>query len=306
MASNSLRGVTTNLPRYFGYDFYSTTSDASDLNARYMLERQIDPSSAYYALSNQQEWYYVLYPGKTVVKTLTIGDMRRYEILQDVKKQDSTFTVMTKFNSANVPLYRTATVYLRLAEAINRMGYPDVAFAILKDGINEDLSTYVLQGDSTDLLVTGRYIRPESYKLLRTTLPFCSDENVDLFEDNWGIHSRGTNYTMGAFSPYQLSTIVGQKISEMTTRDGFVAKGNLNDTIMAVEDLLCDEMALEFAFEGSRFGDLTRIALHRNNTADPINVYGANYGGRWLSKKLAYKNPTKDLTDEKNWYLPFK
>ena len=309
MAANKLRGVTTELPLYFGYDFYSTTSGSSDRSARYLLERQIDPSATYLSLNRQQGWYYEPSSSSgssTVIKTLTIGDMRRYETLQDVKKQDSTFTVMTKFISANVPLYRAATVYLRLAEAINRMGYPDVAFAILKDGINEDLSTYVQKGDSTDLLVTGRYIRPESYQLLCTTVPFCSDENIALFEDNWGIHSRGTNYTMGSFSPYQLSTVVGQKISEMTARDGFVAKGNLNDTIMAVEDLLCDEMALELAFEGSRFGDLTRIALHRNNTADPINVYGANYGSRWLSKKLAYKNPTKDLTDEKNWYLPFK
>jgi len=309
MAANKLRGVTTELPIYFGYDFYSTTSGSSDRNARYLLERQIDPSSAYLSLNRQQEWYYEPASSSgssTVIKTLTIGDMRSYETLQDVKKQDSTFTVMTKFISANVPLYRAATIYLRLAEALNRLGYPDVAFAVLKDGLNDNLSSYVLKGDSTDLIVTGRYISPDSYQMLCTAIPFCSEEYSSIFENNWGIHSRGTNYTQGAFSPYQFNSIVGKKISEMTVRDGFAPKGVLSDTIMAVEDLLCDEMALELAFEGCRFGDLTRIASHRNNATDAVNVYGSNFGGKWLAKKLAFKNPTKDLTDEKNWYLPFK
>jgi hypothetical protein len=77
---------------------------------------------------------------------------------------------------------------------------------------------------------------------------------------------------------------------------------NLNDTINAVEDLICDEMALELAFEGSRFGDLTRIARHKNNAG----WYTANYGSQWLADKLAFKNPAVNLKDERNWYLPFQ
>ena len=61
-------------------------------------------------------------------------------------------------------------------------------------------------------------------------------------------------------------------------------------------------MALELAFEGSRFGDLTRIARHKNQAGH----YGSNYGSHWLAQKLAYKNPVFDLTNEQNWYLPFK
>ena len=78
--------------------------------------------------------------------------------------------------------------------------------------------------------------------------------------------------------------------------------GNLNDTINAVEDLICDEMALELAFEGNRFGDLTRIARHKNQAG----LYGNNYGSKWLSDKLAFKNPKVSLLEEKNWYLPMK
>ena len=74
------------------------------------------------------------------------------------------------------------------------------------------------------------------------------------------------------------------------------------DTINAVEDLICDEYALELAFEGNRFYDLCRLARHKNQAA----LYGSNFGSLWLARKLAYKHPMKDLTDPKNWYLPFK
>lgn len=36
-----------------------------------------------------------------------------------------------------IPIYRKSLIWLRLAEAINRAGYPEFAFAILKDGINQ-------------------------------------------------------------------------------------------------------------------------------------------------------------------------
>lgn len=303
LAANRLRGVTTELPSYFGYDFYSTTGGEASSYERYLLERQIDSSPSYVALSNAQDYYYNASAtgGSTVVRTAEFGDLRRLVTMRQISKEDSLFCVMIKFNGANVPIYRTSTVYLRLAEAINRMGYPDAAFAILKDGINEDLLTYVAKGDSLDK-EAGRYIRQETADFLSSTVPFLSAENISSFDDNWGIHSRGTYYTRGKFSPYQLDTIVGMKIDELKLKYGITPTGTLNDTINAVEDLICDEMALELAFEGCRFNDLTRMARHKNLAA----LYGSNFGSQWLAKKLAYKNPVVSLLDEKNWYLPFK
>ena len=297
LASNQLRGITTELPRYFGYDFYSTTSGSSTSTSRYLVERQIDASKAYYELSQKQEWYYVpssvSNTATTIVKTALIGDLRRLATMRTVSKQDSIFSVMTKFTSANVPIYRTATIYLRLAEAINRMGQPEAAFAILKDGIKDDPSTSYL------------YFHPSDYddrmgtlEFLEKVVPFLAKENSAYFNANWSIHSRGAGYTQGAFTGYQLDTLVAQKMAELKISP----VGNLNDTINAVEDLLCDEMALELAFEGNRFGDLTRIARHKNQAA----LYGSNYGSKWLADKLAFKNPKVSLLDEKNWYLPFK
>ena len=296
LASNQLRGVTTDLPRIFGFDFYSTTAGSMSSNARYLVERQIDPSEAYTALNNSQTYYYTPTTSQsagTIVMEAELGDLRFYETFDQTQKSDSTFSVMVKYNAANVLLYRTATVYLRLAEAINRMGYPDAAFAILKDGIAPSMLT-----------TRPSYLSDGAMQMLQTTVPFLSSENREKFTNNWGIHSRGTYYTQGEFSPYQMDTIVGKKIQQLKD-DALLAytpTGTKADTINAVEDLICDEMALELAYEGSRFGDLTRMARHKNVAGHN----GGNFGSRWLNRKLSYKTGDDRLLDERNWLLPLK
>ena len=46
---------------------------------------------------------------------------------------------INKISSSKVTLYRRTMVYLRYAEALNRAGYPQTAFAILKYGICDDI-----------------------------------------------------------------------------------------------------------------------------------------------------------------------
>ncbi|MBQ9654942.1 MAG: RagB/SusD family nutrient uptake outer membrane protein [Prevotella sp.] len=304
MAVNRLNGETTDLPRLFGYDFYTTDVKVTEQGALtfvqgydniYILEREIDPSPAYLSLAASQDYYYVPESATTDagnVKTLTaLGDLRRYQTLSYVTKNDSSYYEMSKYEGANIPIYRGTTVYLRLAEAVNRMGYPDAAFAILKDGLNLQVST-----DTT-------YIKPETQEMLRTTLPFFSPENIETFSYNHGIHSYGSGYTSGTFSPYQYDAIVGGKLLNISNQFGLsIAEPTQADYINAVEDLICDEYALEFAFEGNRFGDLCRLARHKN----AAGTYGADFGSRWLASKLAFKNPVVNLADPQNWYLPFQ
>jgi hypothetical protein len=93
-----------------------------------------------------------------------------------------------------------------------------------------------------------------------------------------GIHSRGCGdanvddyYTIGA------------KIAELTGNDPLIGAGDaLRDSIRAVEEFLIDEMALETCFEGHRFGDLMRIAMHR--AADNGGGYAEN---DFLAKRVA-------------------
>ena len=305
MASNRLRGVVTSLPGLFGYDFYATSG------SKYLVERQIEASDAYKTLSNAQEFYYRPVGTKDTILTAPLGDLRRYVTFQTATKNDSTFNVMTKFTNANIPIYRGATVYLRLAEAINRWGYPDLAFAILKEGIGVSLADRVITTPE-EAKVRRQYIRPESFRILVDELPFLTeqitkgttkdDTTYTSRYSNAGIHARGTYQSDATRSPYLLDNIAGLKIAELEAKGLLARTGTINDTINAVEDLICDEMALELAYEGTRFGDLTRLARHKNRAG----WFGTNFGSAWLANKLAYKHPVVDLKDEKNWFLPFQ
>ena len=296
--SNIRYGAITNLPLYFGIDLYSNEPG-------YIDEVQMKASDSYMALSESQDYYYA--SNASTLSTLVVdharlGDARYKGLLRERVDGDSLKTWVQKYVNPQVRVYRTSTVMLRLAEAFNRMGYYDAAFAILKDGINP-------------LLLISSYLRPATRVMLYESL--LSPENQEKFATRnsmYGIHSHGTGITgdavfssseltiSGGQSPYQLDTIVGVKLKEIAARQGVSVGTTVQDSINAVEDLICDELALETAFEGSRFYDLCRFARHKNASG----LYGNNFGSLWLARKLDYKKPVKDLTNPDNWYLPFK
>lgn len=91
---------------------------------------------------------------------------------------------------------------------------------------------------------------------------------------------------------------------------------NIGAQINAVESLICDEMALESAFEGTRFYDLTRIARHKNK--DTWGYASSNFGTNWFAWTIArrsvnakpYQRMTEfnsslytKLLNQNNWYL---
>ena len=318
MAVNRVNGLTTEVPLIFGFNYYATSEERSDNGERqpYVDEIQLLPSDALNLLSDSTEYYYYLQGSSTqgaydTVGVATCGDMRLRSILHTpTTPTEDNLDVrwIDKYKYANIILYRNSTVLLRLAEAFNRLGMPDAAFGILKDGITTD---WLRQNSAGEYVVS--YITDDTRRLLQTTYPLLSDANASKFPATraCGIHCHGagkgasdfamTTYKPGS-SPYTMQRMTAKKFDELASLYGITIGTTREDTINAVEDLICDEYALETAFEGNRFADLCRLARHKNKAG----LYSANFGSRWLARKLDYKQPTVNLEDDKNWYLPFK
>ena len=308
MSVSRVRGTTTNVPNIFGYDYYALTTAAC-----WKEDIQLLPSEAYNTLTEDLAYYYyenVL--GGTPNRDVTsgpYGDMRSLAIMHTRQQASNLQTDdeedllwIDKFQSGNIILYRISTIYLHLCEALNRAGLPDAAFAFLKEGIN-----------SNDTIQANTWLSEAGKQFFRTT--FLNEKNGEIFYNNsQPIHQRGCGVTsdrqypgaQGA-SPYQFATEIGNKLKKLAENaalyPGLASRVTANattkaDTIMAMEELLCDEEALEFCFEGSRWYDLMRFAKHKNRAG--------LQGNAWLADKLKANAPTKALTDEQNWYLPFK
>jgi hypothetical protein len=172
--------------------------------------------------------------------------------------------------SKAVFLYRVATLYLRYAEAVNRAGKPNLAFAVLKHGMNSD----ALEVDT----IVPRYEKYSTYTDSTGTFIDYVDFTNITFNQNIGVHSRGCG-NMEQASDY--------KIPELNT---------LQDSILYVENKIIEELALETAFEGARFQDLMRVAFRRSDPA-------------FLADKVAAKHAENEqairtkLMDENNWYI---
>ena len=313
MAVSRENGGVTNVPLTFGFNYYATTEETARLGTLrepYVEEIQLLPSDVLNQLSDSTEYYYyAAYTGQSnnydSISSAKCGDMRLRSILQQAVVEDSVMQWIDKYKYANIILYRKATVLLRLAEAFNRLEMPDVAFAILKDGISDGL---LAKNNFDEYYV--KYLTEESRQKLQTTYPLLSEANIAKFpiETACGIHCHGAGRAAGDFaysltnaaktpSPYQLDRMAGLKMKELETVYGLTIGATKQDTINAVEDLICDELALETAFEGNRYYDLLRLARHKN--ANSPAGYPAQFGYVWLQKKLGDRwNPSK-------MYLPF-
>ena len=325
MAVNRQSGTITQLPLFFGFNYYATNEELTTsgstfggLRGPYVEEVQLLPSQALNTLSDSTEYYFYYNHNSgdvyDSIQAYPAGDMRLRSIISQTLVDDSTKQWVDKYKYANIPLYRTSTLFLHLAEAFNRLGMYDAAFAILKDGISELL---IDKNNAGEYYVP--YLSDDTRQKLQTTYPLLSEENIYLFprEIACGIHCHGagraasdlpngsrtygTTYHAGS-SPYQLSRMAGLKMEEIAKTFNVSVGTTRQDTINAIEDMLCDEYALEFAFEGTRFYDLARLARHKNEAG----LYGSNFGSLWFARKLAANKPVKDLTDPSNWYLPFK
>lgn len=276
-------------------EFDGVRSELDDIfssNLRNDYYAQAKPSEALYALSSSEGMRYTQHYDKNkdgkpdtayvnkdeVQQLIWKGDLRLQNSYYDYKSNEpvgsrysSKRQTIDKFWSDRVAMERRTIVYLHFAEALNRAGLPESAFAVLKYGL---LNT-------TTKPVISKYISQEereyAYTLGSGTLLSFS---INRFNENntQGIHARGC----GAVEYDSLYVI-----KELPTKA---------DTIQYVEDKIIEELALETAYEGRRYYDLMRVAIRRNDPA-------------YLAEPVSKRNGTQNaaiynlLMDKENWYL---
>ena len=194
-------------------------------------------------------------------------------------------------SSKQTPIYRVSQLYLRYAEALNRLGKPNAAMAVLKYGMNA--STL-----ANRRFIPGKEMVPT---IKQTTIPSKLDPLVDSvkydttysapsymdftdsrFAQNIGVHARGCGNIQVDTTYYRIPKIAYSATSAQ-------------DSILYVEDLIQKELALEMAFEGNRFHDLMRFAIRRNDNAYLADIVSAKYPN---------SGPVRTkLLDRTNWYI---
>ena len=195
---------------------------------------------------------------------------------QRIRKYVSGETNSGLSQSSNTTIYRRTLIYLRMAEALNRAGYPRFAFEILSTGVNDNVINNVIIPEYPEdaAILTQFKFSTSTQNGYVIWNPESSLQN----QNTQGIHSRGSGYTPKN-EYYTMPT------------------GTLEEQIEAVEDLIMTEEALEFAFEGYRFYDIMRVSLRRDDPTYLSNVIQARKG---LDNSPCL---SVDLTDKRRWFL---
>ena len=291
IAEESLATIPMETKEYYGVRNELSTIFASVLDNNYYP--QFLPSEAYYKLSKAQNYILevekfgstekdtIVAPKEGFQKDYYAGDLRlRGNFTQDYINRENNspyskevYEVSRLSLNNNVCIYRRTQVYLMYAEALNRCGYPEAAFCILKYGMCN--------------LNIQKYVNAQEIERAGSLINF--DDDVFTRDRVSGTHARGCGDV--------------QCDNNYCVPQPDAALASYEDTVQYqipfVEQMIIDEMGLEFSFEGKRYYDLMRVALRRNDPA-------------YLADAIAKRNGTMDetlrskLMDKKNWFLPIK
>ena len=202
--------------------------------------------------------------------------------------------LIRKYNTRNVHIYRKHMVYLRMAEALNQAGFPRAAFATLSEGLDnailrDSIGRTIPEADSIKLAAFD--FPSNNYR--RASANFFVTYNAEQTPNTIGVHTRGSGYTpMNEF--YKL-------INDTVETDEAKYRKLTAEQQAYVDSLLLDEMALEFAFEGTRYYDLMRFAKRQANPGAFMKKHIEARKGKKNSAPVS-----RDLSDPKNWYMTWK
>ncbi len=207
-----------------------SVSTSGSITVTPTYKRQYSPTAAYVSLGYEQTYVNYEKSGSSdpVRIDFLCGDARSsvYTTAGNLSYEGNPFMLTKKAASGNtfnyiIPIYRVTLVWLRLAEAINRAGYPEFAFAILKDGLSSYTLPDVVTQINRNLVVDengeplldedGKKVYVEdTLRIIQTnpegalyyvtdTLRLQSfnqflDFNDDVWVKNYGIHARGCGF----------------------------------------------------------------------------------------------------------------
>lgn len=200
-------------------------------------------------------------------------------------------------------LYRAAGIHLRFAEALNRAGYPDMAYGFLmggpagyygttwpgKDRNGVATTTESQPVEYTGLDRNGNYIgmTRNIFGLLYPISTGICDNEVDsallAFDTRYYTSATSNIYegivVRGAWR--SASGLRGRQLMSYKTGSDFSTEtlsscATKADSIYLIEKIIMDEAALELGHEGQRFPDLVRVS-RRMNRSGSITVNGQSY-----------------------------
>lgn len=194
----------------------------------------------------------------------------------------SKFYLQSRNESRVIVLNRSGLLYLRYAEAVNRAGKPNLAFAVLKNGMNNRT------------ILSDNLVPPaEKYQNPNDTVNRTLVDYVD-FSDP--VFNEVRNTTSGTVSNVNTG-VHARGCGNMELAADFIIPDlpTLEDSILYVEDKIVEELALETAFEGNRFQDLMRISERRGDPGYLADKVSDKYGDK--------AGMRAKLMDKTNWYL---
>lgn len=351
MASSKLHGTISNLENVFS---------PTPINEG---KRLVSPSRLWKELSEKQVFAYQQ-TAESAVRYLTCGDLRaigtyRYEWKDGVYFSsmsnsgdawyivdvDNPYMVNSKYGDMSllaedntISVYRVGNVFLRLAEALNRSGYPQDAFNIMKYGVEEVVMSvdglFRFEAPRSGSSASGIHSRGsgssavnEQYEIDFSDFDFSVEEDSlrQQLDYIWGydgdslvkqdsiVRIRTYYGHKGMPNPNFANNYYGDMLSivDSTVTSGTrIGLTKTPDTVRyvyvptaymvdKVEQMIVDEMALETAFEGHRYYDLMRVAMRRE---DPS----------FLAEKISHRNGEEAPCDEglyqklmnpENWFI---
>jgi hypothetical protein len=197
-------------------------------------------------------------------------------------------------------IYRAGLLHLRYAEAVNRAGYPDLAYAIINGGIS---GAYDWPRSNGSRRVDKAGVQYSSYppandveKAEQYPYPFFLDARFnsapyEYYRSPW----RENNGVRGRAFLRSIPTDTLPPGVWITDPRAQIPTDENHPAVRWFEEHILTEAAMECAFEGHRWGDMLRIALRKKK-------YGEN-GIEFLNQTLRKAKPQVTVS-EADLFLP--